>query len=919
MLALLMVLLPSLSWGATYYVSTVGNDANDGSSESPWRNPQKCALSPIAAGDTCIVRSGTYTDHDANGNVVQISSSLSSPIGTASAPITIRSEVPYGAIIQVPGTMNGGNNGFFVSRPYYIIEWFDIDGTGGSNNTGTNAAHHGLSVYASNTTIRNNKIHHIARTLCSTSVFGMDGIFLNAGTADQLIEDNTLYTIGRLRGDTGESGCTLTAGSGGLSHHDHGIYSAGVTNLTIRRNVFYDINRGYAVQFYLSGGATHVNVKMSHNTFAGKAPTSWPISQVLLTGTITGCDINNNVFYQPHTAPFRGSGALTVTGCTISHNSTDINEASGPDDFFTGTVPAGVTLSNNTESASLGFVNALCTQSDGGCQNTDFHLLSTSALINAGADLGAAFCGSAPDRGRYEVCAPQSAAIDTVNVDLAMDGIYLPYSPQSGATGWSVSCSPSCGTLTVANVTALSNSVLRVQISGFTGGFCLNTQTITVSYSSATGSLLDSVGQPVYSFSSFPVTNNCSGSGPPTLPGSPYIIYELDGNVNDSSGGARHGTQSGGAFVAAKHGQGLQGTLGSAVSVTAPYGSGINPSTQSLTIAVGYFVPAGETGSDITVFGSSLGTNQRFYIQAKGGTWQVGIQATAVSAATPSDLSVTEGWNHLCLRVDSGADVATLYKNGVAATMGRGLQSYTSYTLASNLGFGLPSGFTASGGGGGIWDRAVLYTSLESCSAIYDNWEPPPPSSSAGYAQVSYRWERVYQHGGLPIPIGTINTPIEVVEAGAVALVVQVDRTGSNGAALSIVPRYCHNAVALPIQYPLVACTGGFNHVIPVTIGADGIGLWGGTVEVGLNAGVADCCVSGSLVEHDGNTILAAPVERIIVLNQDHSTVYRYIIRVGPAGHLYEIRLYNANGTPLTAYPQTPTLVSIPQQALIGF
>lgn len=905
LVAVLLCLAASPAWSATYYVSTTGNDANDGSSESPWRNPQKCALSPMTAGDTCIVRSGTYTDHDSNGNVVLISNSVSSPSGTSAAPITIRSEVSYGAIIQVPGTVNGGNNGFFVSRPYYIIEGFDIDGSGGSNNTGTNAAHHGMSIYASNTTVRNNKIHHISRTLCSTSVYGMDGIFINSGTADQLIEENTLYTIGRLRGDISEGGCTLTAGSGGLSHHDHGVYSAGVTNLTIRRNVFYDINRGYPAQFYTTGGATHTNLQMYHNTFAGKAPTSWPLSQVLLSGTISGCSIRNNLFYQPHTAPFRVSGTFTVTNCTIGHNSTDINEASGPDDFFVGTAPAaGITLSNNTESASLGFVNALCTQSDGGCQNTDFHLLSTSSAVNAGIDIGNAFCGSTPDRGRYEVCAPQSAAIDTVNVDLTMAGIYFPYTP-GGVAGWSVSCSPSCGTLSIANVSALSNSVLRVTVSGFTGGFCLNTQTITVSYNSSTGTLLDAVGQPVYSFTSFPVTNNCSGSAAPALPGTPYILYELDGNVNDSSGGARHGTQSGGSFVAAKHDQGLQGTLGSAVSVTAPYGSGINPSSQSLTIAFGYFVPTGQTGSDITVFGSSLGTNQRFYVQAKSGTWQVGIQATAVSAATPSDLPVTEGWNHLCLRVDSGTDTATLYKNGVAATTGRGLQSYTSYTLASNIAFGLPSGFAASGAGGGIWDRAVMYTSLESCSSIYDNWEPPASSTTSGYAQVAYKWERVYANNGVPATIGSTNTPIDVVEAGAVVLVVQIDRTGSNGEPVSIVPRYSYNG-------------GGYNNVLPVGLGADGIGLWGSSTDAGLNNGVATCCISGALTPNHGNTITVAPIERAVTLNQNHSIVYRYIIRVGQTGQTWSIRLYNANGTPLTSYGQTPTLTTISGQASDG-
>lgn len=355
--------------------------------------------------------------------------------------------------------------------------------------------------------------------------------------------------------------------------------------------------------------------------------------------------------------------------------------------------------------------------------------------------------------------------------------------------------------------------------------------------------------------------------------------------------------------VAAKHGQGLQGTLGSAVSVTAPYGSGINPSTQSLTIAFGYFVPAGQTGSDITVFGSALGTNQRFYIQAKSGTWQIGVQATAVSAATPSDLPVTEGWNHLCLRVDSGADVMTLHKNGVAATSGRGLQAYTSYTLASNVAFGLPSGFAASGAGGGIWDRAVLYTTLENCNSIYLNWEPSSTPVSSSYSQVAFSTQRVCTTiNGTPIAYGNQNVNVEVVENGAVVLLIQTDRTTANGDAVSIVPRYSLDG-------------GEYHNTIPENVGADGIGLWGSTSPCGLNDGIRSSNISGVLANVAGNTIRTSPIERIVDLNQNESIVYAYILRFGPRNHTYDIKLFNANGTELTSYTNVPRITIIGPQA----
>ncbi|MCJ7572358.1 MAG: DUF1565 domain-containing protein, partial [Candidatus Thermoplasmatota archaeon] len=63
--------------GNTYYVSTTGNDNNLGTLSSPWKTIQK-AMNAVSAGDTVIVRGGTY------------STSTMSRSGTSSVYITFK-------------------------------------------------------------------------------------------------------------------------------------------------------------------------------------------------------------------------------------------------------------------------------------------------------------------------------------------------------------------------------------------------------------------------------------------------------------------------------------------------------------------------------------------------------------------------------------------------------------------------------------------------------------------------------------------------------------------------------------------------------------------------------------------------------------------------------------------------------------
>ena len=123
-LALLLsyvMLLPAPLWAATYYVNaTGGNDSRTtGQAQvqgTPWLTIQKC-VDNVAAGDTCLVEDGTYTDGDGNGIVVYVNTTN----GTSGSPITIKSTNQYGAKLTVSSAQNGLNAGFYIAKDYYII------------------------------------------------------------------------------------------------------------------------------------------------------------------------------------------------------------------------------------------------------------------------------------------------------------------------------------------------------------------------------------------------------------------------------------------------------------------------------------------------------------------------------------------------------------------------------------------------------------------------------------------------------------------------------------------------------------------------------------------------------------------------------------------------------------------------------
>ncbi len=113
--------------GAIYFVSTGGNDSNNGSAASPWRTMRKCASS-IAAGDTCYVMNGvTATSDEYNASLV-----LGSP-GAAGRPKALVIYPGHSATIggSTPrGLLSCSGFSACPDGSYWVVAGFNLRGYG---------------------------------------------------------------------------------------------------------------------------------------------------------------------------------------------------------------------------------------------------------------------------------------------------------------------------------------------------------------------------------------------------------------------------------------------------------------------------------------------------------------------------------------------------------------------------------------------------------------------------------------------------------------------------------------------------------------------------------------------------------------------------------------------------------------------
>lgn len=889
----------TLVWGGiaqatTYYVATNGSDSNNGTDETtPWLTVKK-AVNTMVAGDTTLVRGGTY--NETSGAIrFGVTGTQANPIKLLNYPgesPTIHCAAqasPNGILIQ---NFSGFQNaigwitieGFEIENCWDAIKWYNLH----------------------DSTIAKNWLHDN----------NQQGILGQGGT-------RILVTKNRINsnGPTGSPSSIL----------EHGLYANG-TFYTITENLFYD-NWCFGIQQNGTKSWPH----SSHPSEEFTVSTDWVIANntfaherncagiVVWRNSTSNTRIENNVFFQNNQdgGDEQGVRFLSVTSATGIQIRNNHCYATSPRPTTCINGNGAVEGVNYTQSGNVvnvsnpALVNATATLP----ASPDYRIASASSPVIGIARANEFLRNATATAGVFDTVANPTPVITANRIRLTFASA-TPIQTVSTA-GVSVGCSgANCpGSPAVASVSKVpgTDAQVDVTISGIVGDACVSTnQTWTVSYASASGTWTasDNIGpapglhQKIFSFTNLAVDNQCTGTGPPSGPGTPYIQYAFDEGTgttatnSGSFGASGNGTLQNGVTWA--NGGGVTMTAQSTQHVLIPYGSGVNPTTQSLTVAFTVDVPVGNELLSRSYFGSQLGTNQRFHVVTNSGTWTMGIGSFSGVA---SEFAVTSGPTHVCLTFNSSTDTATLNINGVASTTSGGLQTgVASYTLASNFELGRIATLTT--GGGGTYRNFVLYQSVEDCADIYASTQVGGGTTGT-FGQAAVQFEAVYltELGGNPTILNAPSNAKKVMAGGAVAIVAQI---------------HCENvADCEETAFQIAYRTNGSGPwlQVPNTPTADGFYMWGADNNNLLNSGITTTRLTGSCAVTNGTTLLTSSQIPSINLPQDGCVMLRWIVRVADTATGYaEFRVQREGGA---AFAGTEVLARIdvidPQAGGMGF
>jgi hypothetical protein len=165
-----------------------------------------------------------------------------------------------------------------------------------------------------------------------------------------------------------------------------------------------------------------------------------------------------------------------------------------------------------------------------------------------------------------------------------------------------------------------------------------------------------------------------------------YVFNKDESIVYDNSGYGRNGTKvNSPTFVEGKLGSGSYRFADISKYIQAPYGLGINPSTNGYTFSI--WIKITSTANQM-FFHTPNGSSQRFYIGINSGKWDMGIQGVAWGTGVTT--AVNNQWSHIVVTMSGG--FAKMYVNGIYSFQ----KTYTSYTFPDNLRIGSRSDYITS-------------------------------------------------------------------------------------------------------------------------------------------------------------------------------------------------------------------------------
>ena len=404
---------------ATYYVAPTGSDSAAGAIGTPFATITK-AISKAVAGDTILMRGGTYT----NSSTISISSSKN---GTAALPYTIAnyaSEVPVldftpqafsssARGIQLDGSYwnirgltvaNAKDNGISISGSNNVMDRLVLRG---NQDTGLQIAGSGTRTPANNLIVNCDSYANYDpvthgenadgfgakfRGLGNGNVFKYDRAWGNADDGwDFYGADKASTMIGCMAynngfnnfGDTNFQG----DGNGFKLGHDSGPHVLQNNVAFGNRLNGFDVN-GNSLNDYGPGIVPH-GVTLDNNTAYDNGNGS----------ARTGFNFNFDDDY-PHVlknnlAYLGASGNANIYPANISdHNSYNAGYTATASDFLS--LDDAIAIGPRQPDGSLPYSNFL-------------RLAPGSDMIDTGTDVGLAYSGAAPDVGAYET--PEPAAI----------------------------------------------------------------------------------------------------------------------------------------------------------------------------------------------------------------------------------------------------------------------------------------------------------------------------------------------------------------------------------------------------------------------------------------------------------------------------------------------------------------------------